>query len=178
MTRAVLVIDVQQAFRDGEHQAVDVERVIRNINAVTRAARAKRVPVIFVQHESPSGPFAHGSPTWQLPADLCVEGEDHQVRKTASDSFHASALEGLLRGLGATELVVCGIQSDFCVDSTVRRALALGFDVRLVEDAHTTLDNGVLTAAQITAHHTKTLTSMSSFPGKARACKAANALDG
>jgi nicotinamidase-related amidase len=177
MPRAILIIDVQQAFREGEHQAFDVERVIGNINRVTSAGRARKLPVIFVQHESTSGPFAHGSPTWQLAAGMAVDPHDHIVRKTASDSFHKSNLENLLRTIGVTELVVCGIQSDFCVDSTVRRALALGFDVRLVEDAHTTLDNGVLTASQISAHHAKTLTSIGSFDAKARLCRSDNALD-
>jgi nicotinamidase-related amidase len=172
---AVLVIDVQQVFRSGEHKAFEVERVISNINRVTGQARDLRHPVVFIQHESPSGPFRPGTAGWQLAAGLSIEPHDHVVRKTATDSFHESGLGDLLRSLGATELVVCGIQSDFCVDSTARRALALGFDVRLVEDAHTTLDNGVLTAAQIAAHHGRTLTSISSFAGKARLCRAESA---
>ncbi|MNW18398.1 Isochorismatase family protein [compost metagenome] len=60
-------------------------------------------------------------------------------------------------------MIVCGAQSDFCVDTTVRRALALGYEVVLVADAHSTLDNGVLVAAQIIAHHNTTLGNMSSF---------------
>jgi nicotinamidase-related amidase len=58
---------------------------------------------------------------------------------------------------------VCGLQSDFCIDSTVRRALALGYPVVLLSDAHSTIDNGVLSAAQIVAHHTQTLRHVDSF---------------
>jgi len=54
-------------------------------------------------------------------------------------------------------LIICGLQTDFCVDTTVRRAFTLGYHVTLVADAHSTLDNGVLTAAQIIAHHNATL---------------------
>jgi nicotinamidase-related amidase len=71
-----------------------------------------------------------------------------------------------------TELVLCGMQSDFCVDTTTRRALALGYPVVLVSDGHTTVDNAVLSAAQITAHHNETLTNITSFGPRVRALPA------
>jgi len=43
--------------------------------------------------------------------------------------------------------------TEYCVDTTCRRAISLGYDVTLVSDAHTTVDNKLLTAAQIIAHH-------------------------
>jgi nicotinamidase-related amidase len=52
---------------------------------------------------------------------------------------------------------------EFCVDTTTRRALALGYPVTLVSDGHTTMDNRILTAAQISAHHTETLANIESF---------------
>jgi hypothetical protein len=59
------------------------------------------------------------------------------------------------------------------VDTTTRRALALGYPVTLVSDAHTTLDNGTLTAAQISAHHNETLANIASFGPRAVAVPAA-----
>ena len=71
-------------------------------------------------------------------------------------------------------LVICGFQSEFCVDTTTRRALALGYPVTLVADGHSTLDNSVLTAAQIAAHHNETLSNISSFGPRAQAVRAAD----
>jgi nicotinamidase-related amidase len=177
MTTAVLVIDVQQVFREGEHQAHDIEGVIERINAVTSEARSRCLPVIFVQHEAATGPLTRQSPSWRLADGLNVLPSDRLVHKKGSDSFHGTELERLARELGIREFVVCGIQSDFCVDSTVRRALALSFNVRLVEDAHTTLSNGVLSAAQISAHHTHTLCNLTSYAGRATACAAHSVFD-
>ena len=174
---AVLVIDVQQAFREAPHEAFEAERVIATINQLTGRARAAGISVLFVQHESPTGPFARGAATWELAEGLRVEPGDGVIPKKASDAFHETGLADLLRELRIAEVVVCGMQSDYCVDSTVRRALALGFDVRLVDDAVTTIDNGVLKAAQITAHHLKTLAGISSYPGKARVRSSHDALD-
>lgn len=168
MTAAVLVIDVQQALCSGENATFDADRVIERINLVNRKARAAGVPVVFIQHESPGSEFEHGGDGWQLAKGLETLSSDLYVRKTATDSFHKTRLQGELDARGVTELVICGMQSDFCVDTTTRRALALGYPIVLVADGHTTVDNAVLAAAQITAHHNETLANITSFGPRVR----------
>lgn len=163
MKSALLIIDVQKSLCSGEWSAFDIDRVIGRINAVASRARAAGAPVFLIQHEEDDGPLQHGTEGWQLDERLVVEPGDVRVRKTATDSFHRTELQSLLQSHAVDKLVVCGLQSEFCVDSTVRAALALGYPVLLVADAHSTLDNGVLAAAQITAHHNATLASLGSF---------------
>ena len=136
-------------------------------------ARAAGVPVLLVQHEEEAGPLRADSAGWQLAEALDTAPADLRVRKTTPDSFHRTELQRLLRERGVGALVVCGLQSDFCVDTTVRRALALGYHVTLAADAHTTLDNGVLTAAQIAAHHNATLAQMTGFGPRMTVVRAA-----
>ncbi|NQD96080.1 isochorismatase family protein, partial [Pseudomonas sp. CrR25] len=136
--------------------------------------RAAGAPVILIQHEEDDDAWRFGAAGWQLADALQVSPDDLRVRKTTPDAFHQTALERLLLERGVTKLVICGLQSEFCVDSTVRRALALGYEVVLVADAHTTVDNGVLSAAQITAHHNMTFARMSSFANRAAVTLAAN----
>jgi len=163
MTTALLIIDVQHALCTGDEAAFDIDRVIERINAIGTKARTVGAPVIHIQHEEDSGSLQFGADGWQLAAGLATLPGDLRVRKTTPDSFHQTELHRLLHEWGITNLVICGLQSDFCVDTTVRRALALGYDVVLVADAHSTVDNGVLSAAQITAHHNTTLAHMTSF---------------
>lgn len=163
MKPALVVIDVQTALCRGAEAAFDIERVIERINALSERARRAGVPVFFVQHEQASGLLVAGSADWELDARLEVAPADHVIRKTASDAFHGTGLETRLRERGVTRLVICGLQSEFCVDSTVRRALALGFPVTPVADAHSTLDSRVLTAAQISAHHNETWANLTSY---------------
>lgn len=167
MTTALLIIDVQQALCSGEQAAFDCQGVIDRINGVARQARAAGVPVIVIQHEAPGTPLAHGTPGWQVADGVETRPTDIFLRKRATDSFHATDLHTILQARGVTRLVVCGLHSEFCVDTTTRRALALGYPVTLVADAHSTVDNGVLTAAQITAHHNTTLANISSFGPRA-----------
>ena len=137
--------------------------MIERVNAVVAKARAAGAPVIVIQHEAPGGPLEYGTEGWQLAAGLDVNDADLFIRKRASDSFHETALQAVLQKREIEALIVCGLQSEFCVDTTVRRALALGYPTTLVSDAHSTVDNAVLSAAQITAHHNETLSNIASF---------------
>ena len=167
MKAAVLVIDVQQGLCQGPNAAYDSGGLIERINALTRRAREKAVRVIFIQHESKSGYLEYLSDDWQLATGLEVESADLKVRKTTPDSFLRTNLEDLLKENGVEHLVVCGMHSEFCVDTTTRKALALGFPVTLVADGHTSAGNGVLKPLEVIAHHNETLTNISSFGPRA-----------
>lgn len=129
MKSALLIIDVQKSLCSGEWSAFDIDRVIGRINAVASRARAAGAPVFLIQHEEDDGPLQHGTEGWQLDERLVVEPGDVRVRKTATDSFHRTELQSLLQSHAVDKLVVCGLQSEFCVDSTVRAALALGYQI-------------------------------------------------
>ena len=64
-----------------------------------------------------------GSEGWLLAARLQARGSDLHQRKQNADSFHQTELQALPQGLGVTELVICGMQSDFCRVTTTRRAI-------------------------------------------------------
>jgi nicotinamidase-related amidase len=163
MKTALLVIDVQRALCKGKYEVFEAREVIQRINLVSKKAREAGALVVIVQHESQGEVLAYQSAGWQLAEGLHTEATDTFLRKTAADSFHKTELESFLRARSVTQLIVCGMQSDFCVDTTTRRALALNFPVTLVSDGHSTLDNEHLAAAQIIAHHNATLANISSF---------------
>ena len=96
------------------------------------------------------------------PADL-------RIRKTTADSFLRTQLHATLQAHAITDLIICGMHTEFCVDTTTRRALALGYPVILVADAHTSEGNEYLTARQVIQHHNATLANISSFGPRVRA---------
>ena len=173
LKQAVVVIDVQRVFEAGAHRAHAVESVIDRLNSTTGRARRLGVPVVMVQHAALSGPLARGEEGWHFASALHVEPDDIVVHKTTADAFHLTRLDEVIKSMGISEIVVGGMQTDFCVDTTVRRALALGYEVRLIADGHTTLGNGVLTAEQIVAHHNLTLSGIASFGPRVRLVPAA-----
>jgi nicotinamidase-related amidase len=163
MPTAVLVIDVQQGLCAGAEAAHDCVGTIQRINAITLRAQQAGAPVFFIQHESSEGYLVYGSREWQLALGLQVQTNDRRIRKTTPDAFLGTELHGALQVLGVTGLVVCGMHTEFCVDTTTRKALALGYPVLLVADAHTSAGNTAISAQQVIAHHNATLTNISSF---------------
>ncbi|SBS38888.1 Streptothricin hydrolase [Marinomonas spartinae] len=172
MKSAVLVIDVQSILFDPEPQPFESQMVLKKINEVTKLARAKSVPVIFIQHEQPNSLIEYESGGWALQSSLVTQACDHFVRKTTPDSFLNTNLQNVLNELDVDSLIVCGYASEFCVDTTIRRAAGLGYSVTLVSDAHTTHDKKHASGAQIREHHNATLPNISSFGVKIEAVEA------
>lgn len=173
MPTALLVIDVQQQLCEGEDAPWEIARVITTINGLAARARAAGTPVCFIQHEGRDGYLEHGSPGWALDRRLEVAPADRMLRKTATDAFHRTELEAVLRQQGVTSLVICGIHTEYCVDTTTRRALALGFPVQLVADGHSSAGHPALRAELVVAHHNHALSHITSFGPRVRALPAA-----
>lgn len=162
MTTALLIIDVQQALCSGEYECFEIGRVINTINDLSARARKAGVPVVLIQHEEEGDLFKHGAPGWQLAEGLDTSPKDHRVRKTTGDSFYQTNLQRLLPVQDFERLVICGLQTDYCVNATLRQAHQLGYDVVLAADAHSTVDNGNVTAEDIVAQHNKDWADLSS----------------
>jgi nicotinamidase-related amidase len=79
------------------------------------------------------------------------------VTKRECDSFLRTTLQAELQDLGVQTLIVCGLQSEYCVDTACRRAHGLGYEVLLVRDGHSTGRAGALTGRQIVDHQNETL---------------------
>jgi nicotinamidase-related amidase len=132
---ALLVIDVQNGV---VARAVDRDGVVSRIGTLVEKAREAGTPVVWVQHSS--GELPEGSPQWEYVAELKQLDSEPLVHKRFGDSFEATNLDDVLARAGAGHLVVTGAQSDACIRSTIHGAMARGYDVTLVSDAHTTED--------------------------------------
>lgn len=153
---ALLVVDAQVG--QIERPVFRGVEVLGRIRVLLERARAAGAPVVYVRHESPAGElFAPGTRGWEIHPAVAPAAGEPVVSKRSADAFHESGLLEVLRGLGVKRLVVAGCRTEYCIDTTCRRATTLGFDVTLASDAHTTTDNPVLAAAQIIAHHNATL---------------------
>lgn len=129
MTTALVVIDMQVSLIEDE--TPDPDRIMSIVFDLVSRAREAGVPVVWVTDENVTpDPTLH-------PAFRIKPGEAHVI-KSKGNAFADTALAGELGGRGADRLVICGMQSDHCIEQTVRAAPDYGFMVTLVEDAHTT----------------------------------------
>jgi nicotinamidase-related amidase len=132
--------------------------LLATIGDLVAKARAAEVPVIYVQHNGrPGHPLEPGSQGWPIHPAIAPTAGEPVVGKATPDSFHETTLQAELEARGIVKLIVAGIQTELCVDTTCRRAASLGYQTTLVRDAHSTWDSRTLSAAQIIAHHNEAL---------------------
>lgn len=142
MNRALLLIDVQQAFDDpfwGRRNNPGAEAAIARLLA---AFRGKGLPVVHVKHDSvtPSSTLHPSHPGNAIkPEALPLAGEP-LFAKSVNSAFIGTGLEDHLRANGITALVIAGITTNHCVSTSTRMAGNLGFDTTLVSDACATFD--------------------------------------
>lgn len=142
---ALLVIDMQNdychpdgVFARAGLRVTGLDDLVQNVNTLAAAARSAGRPVIWVRMEwaddADVGLLAERSPflrkqglrrgTWgcELVAGLDRAPGDREILKPRFDAFHRTGLDDLLHGLGVGTLVMAGVRTDFCVESTVRAA--------------------------------------------------------
>lgn len=138
MTTALVVVDVQQDyFPGGAFPLVGPEEAAQAAGRVLAAAREAGLVVVHVQHHSVDGtPFLRpDTPGVRIHPAVTPGPGEALVVKHAPNSFLGTGLEELLRERGVEDLVVLGMMTSMCVDSTVRSAAERGFAVTVVADA-------------------------------------------
>lgn len=141
MRRALVVIDVQESFRQRPiWQAVNNPDVVGRVNRLVDAARTGGDLVVWVLHTEPGtgGVFDPASGHVRLMDGLEARDGEPVVRKTSINAFTTTNLQKLLTAAGIRELVICGIQTEQCCETTTRLASDLGYDVTFVTDATAT----------------------------------------
>jgi nicotinamidase-related amidase len=157
---ALLVVDMQNGFCHPEGSFPRIGRglegameAVANAAVAVGQARAAAIPVVFTRHVyRPGRPdegaaLTRNSPelagvsgladgTWD--ADVCAElgcaPDDLVVDKVRFDAFQWTSLEPLLRGLDVTALMICGVVTNICVETTARSAFMRDFPVTLLAD--------------------------------------------
>src|SRR5689334_15929750 len=160
METAVLIIDMQNGFcsQGGSvagHMGIDADSmrtVILQTKELISAARAAGMPVFFTRQVSrenmrdgtprmraaaPPGttPLLRGSWDAEVIEPLGVRDEDIVVDKNRYDAFLYTDLDAILRGAGLSRLLVAGVTTNLCVESSVRSAEQRGYDVHVAADA-------------------------------------------
>lgn len=145
---ALVVVDVQEAAVAA--RPFEVERVIRNIAALLSAARDAGTHIVFVQHDGKPGESDEPhTPGWEIHSGVAPQAGETIFRKRFNSAFRDTELHSHLQVHGVDTLVIVGIQTEYCVDTTVRVAFELGYSIVVPEMTNTTFDNGPVPASAI-----------------------------
>jgi nicotinamidase-related amidase len=141
MNRALLVLDVQESFRQRPlWRAISNPAIVDQVNRLVALARAEEDPLFWILHTEPGTgtTFDPSSGHVRLMDGLAAREDDPVLTKTSHNAFTTTNLHQMLTRRGVRELRVCGIRTEQCCETTTRLAADLGFDVTFVADATAT----------------------------------------
>lgn len=156
---ALLLIDVQTALFEVAPPMHRRDELLDTLADLLQRARAANIGRVFLQHHGPPGHLVDPrTPGWELHPRLAPTPEELVVAKREPDGFMGTALHPALESLGVRRLLIAGLATEGCIDSTCRRAYAHGYETWLAADGHSTWNSELLPASTIIAHHNQVLT--------------------
>ena len=136
----LIVIDMQKALMDDE--LYNLNGLLENISKLIEAARANHVEVIYVQHDAGEGSgFSVGDEAFEIADEVAPQTGEKVFVKRASSSFTNREFAAYLEKEEGDTLLIVGLQTNFCIDATVKSAFERGYDVFIPEGTNSTFDN-------------------------------------
>ncbi len=149
----IIVVDMQVGLLSGTPKH-DLRALLERINLLTAMVRRHAGKAIWIRHCGAEGDlFAPHTAGWALLPELIRADADIVIEKTLNDAFADTPLQETLQRLAADRVLVAGWATDFCVDATVRSAIAHNHHVVAIADGHTLSDRPHLSAPAIIQHH-------------------------
>lgn len=144
---ALLVIDAQELITTEKLYAYD--KFIENICTLIAEARKNGMEVIYVRHDNGEGQLlSKGEEGFDVYSGFASENGEHVFDKSVNSPFRDSGLLGYLQEKGVKRLIVTGLQTDYCIDATVKCGFEHGFEIIVPEYCNSTFDNDFMTAEQ------------------------------
>lgn len=138
MKEALLIIDVQNDYFPGGacelYKAMEAEEQIKKLISESRKAGRE---VIYIQHINPPEEtfFIEGTFGCEISERIAPQPGDKVFVKYYPNSFLKTGLDSYLKSKGIGKLIVCGMMTHMCVDTTVRAAMDYGYRVELAANA-------------------------------------------
>ena len=144
MKTAFIIIDVQNILVE---TGFKTERLLEIISNLQNQARSKNIEIIYVQHIE--NPEAQISEDWQLSELLNRKPDEKVFQKKYNSIFKETGLREYLDKQGIEKLVLCGMQTEYCVDTSVKVAFEYGYQLIIPEGTCTTFDGKDIPAETI-----------------------------
>lgn len=144
MKKGLVLVDIQNDyFKGGKYELVNAEHAAKNAREILNFFRRSNIPVFHVRHISLSESasfFISGTVGADFYHDCLPFEKEDVIIKHKPDSFLNTSLKEKLDENGVDTLVICGMMTHMCIDTTVRSASSFGYSVELIEDACATRD--------------------------------------
>lgn len=171
---ALVIIDIQNDyFPGGTMELASADETASKAANILSYFRRKEMPVIHVQHialQEGATFFLPNTKDAEIHKIVTPLKTEKVITKNFPNSFRDTELSDYLKENNISKLILCGMMTDVCVDSTTRAAMDFGFENTIITDAVTTRDreyNGtVIPAEQVTASYLSGLNALGGLYAK------------
>ncbi|WP_312967067.1 cysteine hydrolase family protein [Acinetobacter gerneri] len=152
---ALLIIDMQNGLFHSDDPPYQANRLLKNILQLIDFYKKESLPIVLVRHIGKANtPLATDHHFTQIiPEIMNYQQFDIILEKTTPSCFYKTDLAEFLKRLSIKHLVITGLKSDYCIDTTCRIAFEKDYKITLIKDAHSTVNNSFLSAEKIIEHH-------------------------
>lgn len=140
----LLVVDMQKGIVDEELYAYEtfMDRTLR----LVRAARERGAEVIFARHDAgPESGLSAGDAGFEIIDPIRPRAGEKVYDKTINSCFGNRDFREYMESLEDKRLMIVGLQTNYCIDATVKSAFERGYEVIIPEGTNTTFDNDYMT---------------------------------
>lgn len=148
--KALLVIDVQQALK--QYHQPHVNETIEWINLLILEMEKQGHRVIYIRHNELNSEFEPNSELWQFHENLLIKSHI-VIDKWHHSSFYQTSLKDILIEKSISDVILCGFQTEYCIDATMKTGHFLDFNMTLIKEAHHTFDQEYFYKERIKMHY-------------------------
>lgn len=142
---ALLIIDLQNGVcTNGKDSLHDLSSLTNLVNNLIEKYQKNRLPIIFIQHSDDD--LVMNSKSWEIYSEIAAVPDAFYIKKTHANSFYKTNLQELLTDLSAHSIEICGAQTQFCIDATIKVAHNLSYEISMKKNASTTYNNDFMSA--------------------------------
>ncbi len=143
----LLIIDTQKLITNSA--LYNFEEFRSNVKTLIKAARENSVEIIYVRHDDGEGAaLTKGTEGFEIFDEFAPAEGERVFDKTVNSAFRDTGLLEYLREQGENQVMIVGLQTDYCIDASVKAAFEHGFEVIVPENCNTTFDNDFMTGEQ------------------------------
>lgn len=140
----LLIVDAQELITNDKLYQFDL--FVSNVRRLIKAARENNIEIVYVRHDDGNGAeLTKGTAGFEIYRGFQPVGNEKIFDKTVNSAFKGTGLLAYLREKGVRKLIIAGLQTDYCIDATVKCAFEHGFQVIVPAFANSTVDNSFMT---------------------------------
>jgi nicotinamidase-related amidase len=136
----LLVVDTQKLITNEKLYKFDM--FVSNVKEIINKARENKIEVIYVRHDDGTGSeLTKGTDGFQIYEEFKPINEEKIFDKNVNSAFKGTGLLEYLIDKGEKDIIIVGLQTDYCIDATIKCGFEHGFNIIVPAYANTTVDN-------------------------------------